>query len=377
MPFGDDLLRLFGSLGPVGLLAALFVIFYLDSIVIPLLPEVFAILIFQAGGATLEWGLIVLALAEAGEVLGNTTAYLVVRRVGLPARVRRPQRGLQSRARAGSDPRFHPRLRGDQHCDRLDPEAADGGPRPARRSARRAIIVRGQGTTDEDPNVRVGPRDDLPDERPRPEPAVGEEDADCGVINDAGQPPGADGELEVFADDGPVPATAQDGLLPERAIVDGQPRHPEGRVARGAERPHGSREGVVHPPPGSALAAVEPEARDRLGPRRTETVTDPRDPVRGGDAVRIEERDDRRPRLPDADALPRADSLPGRLRHPRAMRLRDPRGPVATKAVHDDHLVPRTELRDEGIQRRAEVRFLVIRRDHDGQHFRPPSGPLP
>ncbi|HYS73621.1 MAG TPA: hypothetical protein VEO96_06545 [Thermoplasmata archaeon] len=89
MPFGDDLLRLFGSLGPVGLLAALFVIFYLDSIVIPLLPEVFAILIFQAGGATLEWGLIVLALAEAGEVLGNTTAYLVVRRVGLPARVRR------------------------------------------------------------------------------------------------------------------------------------------------------------------------------------------------------------------------------------------------------------------------------------------------
>src|SRR6266571_5261471 len=89
MPLGDDILRLFGALGPVGLLAALFVIFYLDSIVIPLLPEVFAVLIFQAGGATLEWGLVVLALAEAGEVLGNTTAYVIVRRVGLPARVRR------------------------------------------------------------------------------------------------------------------------------------------------------------------------------------------------------------------------------------------------------------------------------------------------
>lgn len=85
----DFLAALFSSFGPVGLLAALFVIFYVDSMIIPLLPELFAIIIFQAGGATVEWGLLILVLALAGELLGNTTVYAIVRRTGLPARVRR------------------------------------------------------------------------------------------------------------------------------------------------------------------------------------------------------------------------------------------------------------------------------------------------
>lgn len=86
---GDEIIQLFAGLGPVGLLVALFLIFYVDAIVIPLLPEVFAIFIFQAGDATLAWGLTVLLLAETAEVLGNTTLFLVVRRVGLPRRIQR------------------------------------------------------------------------------------------------------------------------------------------------------------------------------------------------------------------------------------------------------------------------------------------------
>ncbi len=85
---GTEIIQLFEGLGTAGLLFSLFLIFYVDAIIIPLLPEIFAVLIFQAGDATLEWGLTVLFLAEVAEVLGNTTLYLVVRRVGLPKRLR-------------------------------------------------------------------------------------------------------------------------------------------------------------------------------------------------------------------------------------------------------------------------------------------------
>lgn len=88
MALGDEIIGLFQGLGPAGLLLALFLIFYVDSMIIPLLPELFAVVIFQAGGATLEWAVVVLALAAVAEVLGNSTTYLVAKTVGMPGRVR-------------------------------------------------------------------------------------------------------------------------------------------------------------------------------------------------------------------------------------------------------------------------------------------------
>jgi len=92
MALGDAIIEAFQSLGPVGLVLALFLIFYVDSMVIPLLPELFAVIIFQALGATLPWGILILALAQAAEVLGNTTTYLAAKRIGLPERVKRAMR---------------------------------------------------------------------------------------------------------------------------------------------------------------------------------------------------------------------------------------------------------------------------------------------
>ncbi len=84
---GDQIIALFRDLGPAGLLVALFVIFYLDSMVIPLLPELFAVIIFQALGPSVAWGILILALAEVAEVLGNTTTYVIARTVRVPRKV--------------------------------------------------------------------------------------------------------------------------------------------------------------------------------------------------------------------------------------------------------------------------------------------------
>ena len=92
MALGEEIVALFRGLGPIGLLAALFVIFYLDSLVSGFLPELFAVFIFQAIGPTLAWGVVILLLAEAAEVLGNTTTYVIARRVPLPRRVQAAMR---------------------------------------------------------------------------------------------------------------------------------------------------------------------------------------------------------------------------------------------------------------------------------------------
>jgi membrane protein YqaA with SNARE-associated domain len=80
---GDALIELFSSLGFVGGLVAIFLIFYFDAMIIPLIPELFAVLIFQAD-PVLEWGLLVLLVAEIGEILGNSTLYFAARTIGLP-----------------------------------------------------------------------------------------------------------------------------------------------------------------------------------------------------------------------------------------------------------------------------------------------------
>ncbi|HYS72010.1 MAG TPA: hypothetical protein VEM95_06270 [Thermoplasmata archaeon] len=88
MGLGDAIIQTFQGFGALGLLLALFCIFYLDSMVVPLLPELFAVLIFQAGGATFPWGAAILALAVTAELLGNTTTYLAARTFGLPRRAK-------------------------------------------------------------------------------------------------------------------------------------------------------------------------------------------------------------------------------------------------------------------------------------------------
>lgn len=85
---GDALIELFSSLGFFGGLTAIFLIFYFDAMIIPLLPELFAVLIFQADPVW-EWGILILVVAEVGEILGNSTLYYAAKNIGLPGFMKR------------------------------------------------------------------------------------------------------------------------------------------------------------------------------------------------------------------------------------------------------------------------------------------------
>lgn len=84
----DQLLHYFEGFGPVGLIVFLFIVLYADAMLVPTLPELF-VMTFYSTNPTLGWGLLLLAVVCAAEVSSNTTLYLVVRRFGLPGRLKR------------------------------------------------------------------------------------------------------------------------------------------------------------------------------------------------------------------------------------------------------------------------------------------------
>src|SRR5437016_14557740 len=81
----DELLTsLFGSLGPVGSLVILVIIFALDAALFPALPEVWIVVTYtyrptEMLGAV-AWAGLLLAMAVAGDVLGTRLLYGAVRR---------------------------------------------------------------------------------------------------------------------------------------------------------------------------------------------------------------------------------------------------------------------------------------------------------
>lgn len=87
---GEAFYTLFSPLGLAGWLLCTFLLFYIDAIVFPTLPELFVVLFFIAGYGTMPdwalWSLFVMMIAVA-EVLGLTTLYLVVKRLKVPPRI--------------------------------------------------------------------------------------------------------------------------------------------------------------------------------------------------------------------------------------------------------------------------------------------------
>ncbi len=87
---GETLYGTFSPLGLAGWLLCVFLLFYIDAIIFPTLPELFVVLFFIAGYGTLPdwalWSLFVATIAVA-EVLGLTTLYLVVRRLRVPPKI--------------------------------------------------------------------------------------------------------------------------------------------------------------------------------------------------------------------------------------------------------------------------------------------------
>ncbi|NLK26078.1 MAG: hypothetical protein GX307_05850 [Euryarchaeota archaeon] len=82
---------LFGPLGAVGGILCIFLLFYIDAILFPTLPELFTVLIFTQGYGIepLLFGLILLITIMVGEVAGLLTLYTVVRWIRVPERIQK------------------------------------------------------------------------------------------------------------------------------------------------------------------------------------------------------------------------------------------------------------------------------------------------
>jgi hypothetical protein len=82
--FGDWLRGLFVFLGPAGVFVALFLIFVVDAAIFPTLPELAIVLSYAYRDVNWDprvWAGILLGMAVAGEVVGNTLMYLWVRKL--------------------------------------------------------------------------------------------------------------------------------------------------------------------------------------------------------------------------------------------------------------------------------------------------------
>lgn len=84
---GEALYNLFG-VGPAGMLIALALIFLIDAVIFPTLPELFTVLIFWYN-PTPAWGILMMLVISAVEIVGLTTIYTIVKRVRVPSWIER------------------------------------------------------------------------------------------------------------------------------------------------------------------------------------------------------------------------------------------------------------------------------------------------
>ena len=88
MSLGDWLFSLFDGLGEPGVLLCIFVLFFIDAVIFPTLPEVFFLLGLDQN-PTVSFGCELLFVAILGELAGIFLLYYIVKKIRVPTRVSR------------------------------------------------------------------------------------------------------------------------------------------------------------------------------------------------------------------------------------------------------------------------------------------------
>lgn len=88
MSFSEWLFSLFDGFGPEWVLVCIGLLFFIDAILIPTLPEVFFIMGFDRE-PTLSFGIELLGVAIIGELLGIFSLYYIVKHIRVPGRISR------------------------------------------------------------------------------------------------------------------------------------------------------------------------------------------------------------------------------------------------------------------------------------------------
>ena len=88
MGFGDWLFGIFEPYGVPALLLFIAIIFFIDAILFPTLPELFFVIVIVSGGGGLLFGFEVLIIVAIAEVLGVTLLYLIVEKIKVPKKLK-------------------------------------------------------------------------------------------------------------------------------------------------------------------------------------------------------------------------------------------------------------------------------------------------
>lgn len=88
---GDTLINFFSSFGIIGMLLALYLIFLIDSMIFPALPDFFILIIYSAN-PDFGWGIILLFIAVLASFSGNTLLYLLVKKISIPKWIKKLMR---------------------------------------------------------------------------------------------------------------------------------------------------------------------------------------------------------------------------------------------------------------------------------------------
>ena len=88
---GDTLINFFSAFGIAGMLLSLYLIFLIDSMIFPALPDFFILIIYSAN-PDFGWGIILLFIAVFASFSGNTLLYLLVKKISVPKWVKKLMR---------------------------------------------------------------------------------------------------------------------------------------------------------------------------------------------------------------------------------------------------------------------------------------------
>lgn len=87
MSFTDTLYGIFAGMGDPGVVFCIFLLFLIDALMFPTLPELFMVLAYD--GHSLEFAALLLLAAVAAELVGVFTLYYIVSKVRVPERISR------------------------------------------------------------------------------------------------------------------------------------------------------------------------------------------------------------------------------------------------------------------------------------------------
>lgn len=83
------MLDVFGPHGAIGIIVFVALIFFIDAVLFPTLPELFFVIGFMYMPDSITFGIALLIIASVGEILGIALLYGIVDRIRVPERIRK------------------------------------------------------------------------------------------------------------------------------------------------------------------------------------------------------------------------------------------------------------------------------------------------